>query len=99
MKRYLILMAILFVLPACGGSGGTDTTGPNNDATGESSAIISGQHAANSNGDTPIITSYEAALGDTAPVLGKGSSNRFDENGNLIGIYAVPYVPSKDQNP
>jgi hypothetical protein len=93
MKRYLILMAILFVLPACGGSGGDD-----NSFT-ESTPITSNQLGAGDGETNPSIASHEAAFGDTAPVLGKGSSNRFDENGNLIGIYAVPYVPSKDQNP
>lgn len=86
MKRYLILMAILFALPACGGNGGDD-----NSFT-ESTPTTSSQLGASGGEANPSVASHEAAFGDTAPVLGKGSSNRFDENGNLIGIVASPYM-------
>lgn len=86
MKRYLILSFILLGLIACDSGGGNVAGGGTDDVTEET--VVLGRSPEDD-------ASHEAAFGHTAPILGKEASKRFDEDGNLIGVYAIPYVPSK----
>ncbi len=94
MKRYLIVGLVFLALAACGGDGGGGVIGGGDEGP-SAGPVVSGSSPSGAAAVAPDAASHEAAFGNTAPVLGKGSSKRFDEDGNLIGVYAVPYVPAK----
>ncbi len=90
MKRYFILSVVCLGLSACGGSGGDVAS----DALSAAQGSL-GQPSIGGGLVPPNIESHQASFGNTAPLSGVGKSGRFDENGNLIGVYEIPYVPAK----
>lgn len=96
MKRYLILSFVFVALTACGGSGGGgEGVLAEGDAGVSVDAVVLGHSPEEAAAAAQNPISHEAAFGKTAPILGREASKRFDEDGNLIGVYAIPYVPSK----
>lgn len=96
MKRYLILMGVALMFTACGGSGGGggrgsegELVGPNTVSTGSETPL----------GDIAnIVTSATPSNGadaDSPNRAAPAADTRFDEHGNIKGVYGVPYVPAK----